>query len=342
MKINSGSSLNYDTKPKIGFRGNFLNNKLLLKGLEFASENNSVVTAGTTVVLASLVRPIAILSTPNSSKKDKQIACSKSIASSLVGFGLTMAIFKPVSKAFDKVTKEPESYLKSDTIQKLKGNSKKLDLSPAYNFIKQSIKLSPEFIAIVPKAILTIALITPIMNLLFEKTKTEQAVQTEQNKGKNPNFKGASPLNLSKRLANIINKPKVQEAAQKYKDSNFMQHMLSLKDVLATLFAMGITEYGSNIDKKNKKPLIYNMALSTGLTICGGYAVNELIKKPVENFTSNFIKANKNDPNLHKYLNGIKVMKPILILGTLYYIAVPMLSTFWADKLANTKQKVTA
>lgn len=340
MKINSGSFPNYDTKPKIGFRGNFLNNKLLLKGLEFASENNSVVTAGTTVVLASIVKPIAILSTPNSSKKDKQIACSKSIASSLVGFGLTLAIFKPISKTFDNLTKEPKKYLTPETLKNLQGDSKSLDVSPAYNFIKQSIKLSPEFIAIVPKAILTIALISPIMTLLFKKNKAEQKAPDELKQSKTPYFKGSNNLNLSKRLANTLNTPKLQEYAKKYKDSNFMQHMLSLKDILATLCAIGITEYSSNIDKKNKKPLMYNMALSTGLTIGGGYAVNELIKKPVENFTCKFTKANKNDPNLHKYLNGIKVMKPILILGTLYYIAVPMLSTFWADKLAHTKQKV--
>ena len=41
--------------------------------------------------------------------------------------------------------------------------------------------------------------------------------------------------------------------------------------------------------------------------------------------------ANKNAPKLDKYLEGIKVAKPVLILGGLYYIVAPIVSTILAE-----------
>ena len=72
----------------------------------------------------------------------------------------------------------------------------------------------------------------------------------------------------------------------------------------------------------------------------GGYAVNHALEKPAEKFIRNFKAANKNLPELEKYVEGIKIAKPVLILGIIYYIFIPVISTFFAER-ADFKKKNT-
>lgn len=326
MKVNSIAQQN------INFNGSFYNNKLLLKGLKYTSENAVLVTTGTTLVMSAIVRPIAILSTPNTAKRDKEYACSKSIASSAVGFGLTALIFNPISKAMNAISSAPSKFLTKKTIKNLSEKGKPIEKSAPFNFIKQTIKLSPEFLAVIPKTLAVCAIIVPLMNVLFNKKK--ESTITNQN---DITFTGSTPK-FRKAIINVIEDKKVQEFAKKHKNSNFVQHILSLKDIFATACFAVATAFHPKMEKGDKKSLIYNASIATGLTIIGGYAVNELTKKPAEKFTKNFIKANKNDKNLHKYLNGLKVIKPIIILSALYYLAIPMISTFCADKLSKPQK----
>ena len=92
------------------------------------------------------------------------------------------------------------------------------------------------------------------------------------------------------------------------------------------------TAKSKGIEEKRKKALMYNAGISTGLCIAGGYALNTLLKNPTEKFIKKFSEVNKNSPKLEKYIEGIKVVKPALILGGIYYIAIPLISTFLADK----------
>ncbi len=319
--------------------GSFYNNKFLLKGLKYASENGTIVAAGTTFFFSSIVRPAAILLTPDTSAKNRHYASAKSIASSFLDAGLSAAIFYPVSRAVDNITKAPKDYLKPETIKNLQRSSKTLDEAPAYNFIKQITKLSPEFLAILPKAIITAALIVPATKLLFNKNNKKKEAQNE-NCPKAVSFKGGGiSARLSKTLAGVIDSEDVQKIALKRKDSNFFQHALNLKDVLVTACFAGFTALNKKMDKENKDALIYNAALSTALCVGGGYLLNNMLKGPAKKFEDNFIKANAADPNLYKYLNGMKVAKPIIILSSLYYILIPMISIFCADKMAKGGNK---
>ena len=54
------------------------------------------------------------------------------------------------------------------------------------------------------------------------------------------------------------------------------------------------------------------------------------------NEKGNFKKANKNLPDLEKYLDGIKIAKPAIILGGIYYIIIPLISTFIADRTVKS------
>ncbi len=316
------------------FKGSFYNNKLLLAGLKFASEKGALVAAGSTLACSTIIRPIAIMMTPDSSKEDKQYASTKSIASGLISASLTAAIFAPISKVIDSISKQPNEYLTETTIKTLQQSSKTLDESPAYNFIKQITKMSPDLFAALPKALITAALIVPFTKLLFNKKQKNNDNNEIIKNSSSPSFKGLK-LKISNQIIDVMENKKVQNIATKYQDSNFIQHALNLKDIYATACFGAITVFNNKIKDENKKTLIYNSAISTGLTIAGSYVVDKALEKPMKKFTDNFIRANKKDPNLYRYLNGIKVIKPIVILSSLYYIGIPMLSTFWAGKLTK-------
>jgi hypothetical protein len=262
MKINETDN------PTPAFKGSYYNNKVLLKSLKYASENGALVAAGTTFFFSSIVRPAAILLTPDTDKENKHYASAKSIASGFLGAGLTAAIFSPVSQAMDNITKAPDNYLKSETIKNLKRSSKTLDEAPAYNFIKQLVKLSPEFFAILPKALITAALVVPLAKLIFNKKDKEKAAPKEEMQ-KETSFKGSGVSKLSKTLADIIENENVQKMAVKHKDSNFMQHAMNLKDVLVTACFAGFTGLNKKMDKEKKDALIYNASLSTALCVGG-------------------------------------------------------------------------
>ena len=322
----------------ITFKGSLYNSKALLKGLQIAGEKGALVAAGTTLACSTIIRPAAILLTPDTSKTDKQYACTKSISSGFLSAILTALIFTPISKTIDKISKSPNEYLKSSTIKKLQQSSKTLDEAPAYNFIKQITKMSPDFFAVLPKALITAALIVPVTKLIFDKKPKAESQPPQPILSKTPSFKGTNSI-LSKKIVEMMESPKIQDFALKNKDTNFIQHSLNLKDIYATVCFAAMTAFNPKMKKENKNALIYNTAISTGLTIGGSYIVDKALQKPVKRFTDNFIKANKNDPNLYKYLNGIKVLKPIVILSSLYYVGIPILSTFWADKLTKREQK---
>ena len=317
-------------KNSIGFKG-VLNNKALLKTLEFASEKAPLVSAGTTLALASVVRPIAIMKSGAKSRKDKTHASARSIASGALGFILTNTFFNSINKGIKNVEKEPEKFLSESTIKNLKNGAENILDSSKYKTIKQTTKLSSEFLAVIPKAILTVSLITPLIKILFNKNKDQKTDEKEQK----ITFKGK----FEKIYSNILENKSVQKFGEKFKDKNFIQHVLSLKDIYASCIFGLCTKANKNIEKKVQNTLITETFISTGLTILGGYGVNKLLQKPLGKLEENFIKTNKGDPKLTKYIDGAKVFKPILILGGLYYVIIPMLSLLWAEKLTEGKNE---
>src|SRR5574344_897278 len=179
----------------ITFKSSYIyKNKKLLRMLKYASDNAPVITSGATLVGGAIIRPISILASPNVSEKNKQYASSKTIASSLIGFLLTISIFKPISNVLEKITTNPEKFLKKQTVKNLKENSENLKSSPSFDFLKQLVKFSPEFLAILPKAFIVTSLIVPIMNICFKNKKNGN---DNSNNKKNPihkdiTFKGKS------------------------------------------------------------------------------------------------------------------------------------------------------
>ena len=319
MKVNNNRD--------ISFKG-FYNNKVLKKGLEFAADNGTLLAATTTLGFSAVVRPIAIWVAPHTDKENKKIACAKSLASSTTGYLLTLGLTLPFTKALKKIDKFPKKYLKEDTIKNLSNGLDKLEKSKSYNLATQTFKLGLGVVIAVPKAILTCLGMPYVMKAIFNKPIPNKIKEKKEN---NLSFKGKGEEKLAKNIGKIIDTKHMQKFANKYKDSNFPMHIIALTDTLTTATFIHQVDRSKKIEEKRKKALIYNAGISTSLCIISSYIVDKLLDKPTEKFIQKFKNANKGLPNLEKQVQGIKIAKPILILGCVYYILIPLISTVLAD-----------
>ncbi len=298
--------------------------RIIKRGLEFAANNGALFAAGTTLVLSLGVRPLSILAAPKTDKENKKVACAKSITSSIIGYGIMLAASKPLSSAIKKIDAEPAKYLKKTTINALKNGEKSLSKSKAYMLATQLFKLGLGAFVAAPKAILT-ALGVPIALKALKKDNKPQ-------NNNNISFTG-NPNKLAKGIGKIIDKKWLQDLSQKYKDTNFPMHIMAITDAVATATFATRVKTSKNIEEKRKNPLIYNSIISTSLSILSGYTIDKLLDKPTDKFIKKFSEINKDSPKLDKYIEGIKIAKPILILGTVYYTLIPIISTFLADRI---------
>ncbi len=318
MKVNSNRD--------ISFKG-FYNNKALKRGLEFAADNGALFAATTTLALSAVVRPVSIWLAPHTDKENKKLACAKSISSSGAGFLLTLALSMPLSAAIKKIDKNPQNYLKSDTIKNLKEGVVSLEQSKSYALATQLFKLGVGLVVAAPKAILTCAGMPFIMHNLFHKPKPPK----QQKKNENLSFKGKCNEKLAQEIGKIIDSKGMQKFSKRYENSNFPMHIIAGTDIINTGAFIHETYKSSKIEENGKKALIYNAGISTVLSIISGYISDKLLDKPAEKFIENFKKANKGLPNLEKQVEGFRIAKPIFIIGGIYYMIIPFISTFLAD-----------
>jgi len=192
-----GSSVNFGAAAKFSGR--------TLKNLIDGCNNHTVIIQNLWALgLAILPRPIAIMLLPDPKRKnnkDKIAAACHGIASGLVGFGFATAIMYPLGKAAKKI-KEGDAKLIQERFAQItdemvaKGNitkeellkdtkivgekfldlfgdfkdGKLVKLNKALNFdrMTKALDMSPDtFLFGIAKAMLTIALIPPIMKYLF-------------------------------------------------------------------------------------------------------------------------------------------------------------------------------
>ena len=191
-----------------------------------------------------------------------------------------------------------------------------------------------------PKALITCALIPPIMNMFFGKKSVAEGntYKPKLQPQKDLTFTGLQKEPLTKTIGKILDTNVVQKLANKGKDTNYAMHITALTDTATTAAFIGQTKKSRKIDEDRKQTLINNSAISTGLSIASTYVLDRATKKPTEKFIENFKQANKESPKLDKYVEGIKIAKPMLILGTIYYCAIPFISTFFAERLNNNSK----
>ena len=300
----------------------FLQSRFLKKNLEFAAQNGALYSAGTTLVFSSIVRPIAIFLTPNAQEKDKQYASAKSIASALVGLGTMTLVSTPIVNAVNKIKDQPQKFLSKNSELFYKSKPQR------FKFAQQFAKLSSSFLYAYPKTFFTAALTPPVMNYIFNNHKKQGETVNYVKFGKSPNL-------LSRWLGKIYDSKPFKKNADKYADTNLAQHLFCANDILLTHLFIRQTMKSTKIEPDRKKTLAIHAALMTGFTIAGCYILDKITKKPMEKFVEAFKQANINDPKLNKYLDGIKIVKPVVILAGLYYIVAPVFATMFADKFSR-------
>ena len=318
MKVNNSIKQIRDVSFK-----SIYTNSAVKKGFELASSNGALFGASATVAF-SVFRPLSIMCTPKTDKENRKIAAAKSITSSLINFGLMLAFSVPLANSIKKIDSQPAAYLKKETISRLKDNGKELTDSKGYVFGTQLFKLGIASLVAIPKAIMTASGLPYIVD----------AFSSKKNENKNISFHGLTDK-TAKGIGNVLNNNKMIKFTDRFKDSNFPMHITALTDIIATLAFIQQANSSKKIEENRKKALIYNAGISTALSIAGGYTIDKLLDKPTEKFIEKYKVANKNDKNLTKQIQGIKIAKPFLILGTIYYILIPFISTFLAEKADN-------
>jgi len=325
------------------------NSKAVLKSLEKISDHGATFGAALMCFMAVGIRPLAICLSPDVDKENKQYAVSNSIASGLIKFGMFEAIALPVENALKKIDKNPEKFIKTENIDKLKNGAASFSKSENYNTATQILKQGTGFVTAIPKAMLTIALIPPLMNLLFSNNKKQKQnfsavkklyksnnpIFDSFEKNSSPSFKGLTSNAALKGTSAILNNNYFLNLVDKLKinESNIAKNISIATDILLTGAFAVRTKKDKKIDENRKKPLIYNNIISTGITLAAGYKLDEIVKKNTSKSLEKFIQANKNDPKLNKYIQGINILRPNLIFAGLYYVVLPIFSTFLADKI---------
>ena len=351
MKISNNININ---NQKTSFKS-IMSNKAVLKGLEVISDHSASFIAATSLVMAAGVRPLSIALTPNVKKENKQHAIANSVTSGLIKFAMAEAIALPIENSIKKIDKNPNKYLSQKTIDTFRSGAKSLAESGNYKFATQFIKQTSGLLTAIPKSILTVALIPPVLKLLFEKKKNtdknaEISVYNQPNKifnkdfqSSSPSFKGLITEKAATGIGKILNNPSIQNAAKKFSanSADITRNMVIATDLLLSgSFALR-TMKSTKIDKDRKKPLIYNNLISTGISVAGGYSIDKAVKKGTDKLIDKFAKANKDNPKLSKYIEGINILRPTLIFAAIYYGILPAISTFIADKTDNKKTETS-
>lgn len=312
-----------------------LKNRYLLKGLEKISEHGTSFSASASLVLSTCLRPLAIYSTPDTEKENKQYAMANSICSGILKFGIIESIALPIENAVKKIDNNPKNFLAPKTLSRLSTESR------AYKLITQTIKLSTGFMTAIPKSMLTIALIPIIMDKMFFKKKqnsnsTKFLQQPTFFVGKeNISFNGNLNTKLAKGIAKIIDNNKIQDLSVKYqsKDKDIAKHITAGTDILLTSTFAYNTNKSKGIKENRKKALIYNNIISTAVTLIGGYGIDRAMSKNNKKFIDKFAKINNGNPKLAKYIEGINILRPALIFAGIYYCILPIFSTYMAEKI---------
>ena len=318
MQVNSLSQTNFTGA---------LNNKYLLKGLEKVSDLGMSVGAGTSLIMSLAVRPLAIYATPDVEKENKQYAIANSVCSGIIKFGMVEALAFPIENAVKKIDKRPHKYLQNASDDFIK--------SRGYKLGTQIMKLGTGIVTAIPKSMLTIALIPIIMDKLFNIRPFAADKDSTPPTDKNLSFKGKPTEGLAKGIAKILDNETIQKYLRKHetKDKDIAKHLSAGTDILLTSSFAWQTNKSDKIKENRKKALIYNNVIATGITLAGGYGVDRLVQKKSTKFIERFKQANKGDPKLAKYIEGINIVRPALIFAAIYYGILPIFSTYMAEKI---------
>jgi hypothetical protein len=147
----------------------FFENKFVRNFLDKAYENQTLFSAGFALLLTCILRPATIMVTPGSKKNsdDKKYAAAHSMASGVIGYLISCAISKPISAGLKKIIENPSDFLPKDSYLV----KQKASMNAANTYLNRL----PDVLMAAPKAMITIALIPPILKYVFGWEKKSNA-----------------------------------------------------------------------------------------------------------------------------------------------------------------------
>ncbi len=162
--------------PAVEKPGWMYTNKGIQKALELAEKNNVAFSAAFALLLTCILRPASIMGLPGKKDKDdKKYASAHSIASGVIGFIISTAVSNPVADGLKKLLNSPHKHMKLKA-DYLNASKKAATTTKTWVTRVVDIGLAPA------KAMLTIALIPPILKYVFgwEKKSASSSPNAEQ------------------------------------------------------------------------------------------------------------------------------------------------------------------
>ena len=218
----TGKSEAATTVIKKTFADKILSSNWFGKFAKYSNDHNISTSALIALVLAGVMRPATILALPGKKdKEDKVYAAGHSMASGIIGFLVSTAITSPFDESIKKFFGDPDKYLvvnkeskkagrkgSKPTLERMKNAikylEKKVDTAKTAKYYEPMLekltkqtgametlaKNIPDWVIGVPRAILTIALIPPILKYVFGVEKKKKPEPPKDNINNNmENFK---------------------------------------------------------------------------------------------------------------------------------------------------------
>jgi len=196
--------LNKVNKTADTFLDKILKSNWFGKFTQYAEAHNIASSALIALILAGVMRPATIMALPGDKDKDDKIyASGHAMASGIMGFAVSTAITSPFDESIKKIFDNDKFVGKklagmNEQIKALKEKASLTDaeklslkaLKAKRNAMKTLAKNIPDWIIAIPRSVLTIALIPPILKYVFgvEKKKAKPEAAVVQAKSQDSNF----------------------------------------------------------------------------------------------------------------------------------------------------------
>lgn len=158
---------------------------------DFAAENSSAFNAASSLIMAGVLRPAAIMALPakdEQAKKNKGNAAAHAIASGLISFVVTSIAMKPLADGIKKLTafENVRNYLPQKLIDNMYKPSSHVQGEMVLNQFgknaKKVMQFAPDIILAIPRALLTSKLSHTIEDILFKKKSNKKETEQPQQK----------------------------------------------------------------------------------------------------------------------------------------------------------------
>lgn len=350
------------------------------KFLDIISSNSLIADGIIALFLTSVLRPLSIFIIPakdEAEKKKNNSQVAHSIATGILGLGMTFAVAEPLKRGVMKVIKNPAKYMKTDG---------------AYTkervFKETATRLhQPLFLPI--RAMLTIAIIKPILKGLglnkaqdelppATKAKIEYSMMSfkgdETNNKAFQNFAGVSAAMAAGAAARNINNTKNFKANPSFKglpgaavtegiakgvgkiaDTNgfrrfvnwlgekkqWFPHLIAAESLLLSGFYMQQTAASKRIEKDQKPAMIINQGITAIACTAGAYIIDGKVNKMLDKFKVIYKKANPqmSEELLAKRQQAIRLLGPLVIYTTIYRFVGPVILTPVANYISEKLPK---